>query len=308
MILTGGNDKEVQFKELIKEIHNCKHQEECKENGLLQPWKISDQFAGLHDCDNPDLWSAWQGNPDASIMILGQDWGNTALYGKCVKSESVCHETRGTTNNNLIKLLKLVDPEHPVNGVPSGKQGNFYFGNSVLCIRKGKMQGDAQQIWFNNCSEFLIKRLIIINPKIIIPLGEDTYRSILDACDLHNKNSGSPIKIKYNLTEDCDISPTSYDRYLDLVMKGPIELTFTDSSMGTTSKTYVFPVFHCGSHSEFNRGAAEYCREGRSPEERTQMYLRYKKDKKRELLLKQKPEQLQENDWKRIAEWMSKHP
>ncbi len=65
---------------------------------LENPARIAD---GQYDSRQIGPWTLWQGNLDAEIMIVGQDWGDVDYFTTNVGHEKV----RNPTNETLIKLL-----------------------------------------------------------------------------------------------------------------------------------------------------------------------------------------------------------
>src|SRR4051812_15532844 len=67
-------------------------------SGLANP---SQCMNGTFDCAQVGPWSAWQGNLNAPVMIVGQDWGDVAWFIRQKGKTSDASET----NNTLIQLL-----------------------------------------------------------------------------------------------------------------------------------------------------------------------------------------------------------
>lgn len=69
--------------------------------GLCNPSEIE---GGIYDQENHlGPWSAWQGNLDATILVIGQDWCNYDCY---LQSEGRdCDDN--PTNRNLIRLFNV---------------------------------------------------------------------------------------------------------------------------------------------------------------------------------------------------------
>lgn len=65
---------------------------------LVNPAECED---GRYDSEQIGPWSLWQGNIEAEMMIVGQDWGDTRYW-----IDNKGHEKAGNrTNEMLIKLL-----------------------------------------------------------------------------------------------------------------------------------------------------------------------------------------------------------
>ena len=140
--------------------------------GLVNP---SDVLNGIYDRDiHIGPWSKWQGNLDADIMLIGQDWGSLDFF----------IETKGgplddsQTNRNLKELFQVIGidigyPNHP------NHDNSLFFTNAILGLKKGKMSGNIKASWLRNEAETFLKPTIdIIQPKIIISLGKKAYDAL----------------------------------------------------------------------------------------------------------------------------------
>ncbi len=168
-------------------------------------------------------WTEWQGNLDAELMVIGQDWGGTGNYVK----QSGCDIDGDDTNANLVKLLGSIDldiqaPSEHQRKTPKAP-GILYFTNAVLCLRQGnatdsgKSGKEPVSKCFRNCArEFLKPQIEFVRPRAVVALGFKTLKAILWAYGLRFPRS---------LTS--------------AVEAGPI-------SIGSMS---IVPVFHCGARS-----------------------------------------------------------
>ena len=118
-------------------------------------------------------WSRWQGNLDAKLMVVGQDWGGLPYFTK----HSGLEGPSNPTNDTLRELINLL-------GIDAGSPGDLrrkgvvFFTNAILCLKQGPLQGSVQAEWFRNCSPFLKRQVEIIRPKLLVCLGERAYRSL----------------------------------------------------------------------------------------------------------------------------------
>ena len=54
--------------------------------------------------------------------------------------------------------------------------------NSILCLKKGADRGALHPDWVNNCSKHFLRPLIeIIQPKLVVCLGQDACKAVLGA-------------------------------------------------------------------------------------------------------------------------------
>ena len=74
--------------------------------GLTNP---ADLDGGSFDTDHIGPWSRWQGNLDAKLMIIGQDWGDTCYY---CDNRGWDKLTKRDTNQTLMKLLNSIGNLH----------------------------------------------------------------------------------------------------------------------------------------------------------------------------------------------------
>lgn len=62
------------YEELVAARKACNR---CHE--LENPAQVE---GGRWDCEQIGAWSLWQGNLDAKLMVVGQDWGGTDYFLK----------------------------------------------------------------------------------------------------------------------------------------------------------------------------------------------------------------------------------
>jgi len=88
----------------------------CVGSGVSNPACIED---GIYDSNQIGPWSCWQGNLNAEIIVVGQDWGDTAYF---LKWKGLDQPTGNPTNTNLKDLLRRFgisikepcEPQEPV--------------------------------------------------------------------------------------------------------------------------------------------------------------------------------------------------
>ena len=160
-------------------------------------------------------WSRWQGNLDAKLMVVGQDWGTPTYFKKWKGFDN----PKNPTNLNLMDLLKAIG--FKIEPFTCKDQiGELFFTNAILCLKQGNLQSEVKDKWFQNCCEKFLKPLIdIIKPQVVVALGEKAFYSILETFSMSYKRQ------KYG------IIVTTVGR------AGGIELS---------NGTRLFPVYHCG--------------------------------------------------------------
>ena len=158
-------NKQQEYRKLV----GCR--KECRDcgNGLVNQSSYSE-----FDSDEIGPWSKWQGNLDADIMVVGQDWGNVVYFvnnqGKDNDAEPTC--------KNLIKRFMEIGIDIGTPGKP--KPAPVFLTNSILCLKPEGKSANVFSKWQRNCCSKFLKPLIgIIKPKVVIALGEKAYRAIM---------------------------------------------------------------------------------------------------------------------------------
>ncbi|MBK8965220.1 MAG: hypothetical protein IPM36_00805 [Lewinellaceae bacterium] len=138
--------------------------------GLQNPSQIE---GGKFDCPQLGPWSLWQGNLDAEMLVIGQDWGDENYF----RLNGGRDTDDNLTDQNLRKLLTSIgfDPGPP----SSPMEQPLFFTNGVLGIKSGGMSADLKHDWLRHSSLNFTGPLIeIIRPKLIITLGISAYKAI----------------------------------------------------------------------------------------------------------------------------------
>ena len=142
-------------------------------SGLTNPAAVE---GGRFDSCEIGPWSRWQGNLDAKLMIVGQDWGDVRYFS----THSGLEGPRNPTNETLRELVGLL-------GIDIGPPGDLrrngvaFFTNAVLCLKNGGLQAAVEDEWFANCSSFLRHQVETVSPRLVVCLGERAYRSMARA-------------------------------------------------------------------------------------------------------------------------------
>jgi len=160
-------DKSVAYDVLVAERKACNR---CL--GLSNPAAIED---GRFDSPEVGPWSRWQGGLNATVMLIGQDWGDVRYFVKHAGVEG----PRNPTNEALRELIGLLGidiGEPPIN---TRRDAIAFFTNAILCLKDGGLQAKVQDAWFSNCQDFLRRQIEIVSPKILVCLGERAWRSVV---------------------------------------------------------------------------------------------------------------------------------
>jgi DNA polymerase len=145
----------------------------CRQcRGLANPADIA---GGSFDSQHIGAWSRWQGNLDAALMVIGQDWGDIAYFVSQKGQE-------GPLNPTNLALVELIGIAGIAIGDPGHADGRdvVFLTNAILCLKdsSGGLQGKVQKSWFDNCARFLRRQIEIVHPMVVVGLGERAYRTI----------------------------------------------------------------------------------------------------------------------------------
>lgn len=227
-------EKTELYNKLVTDIQACPKLSDC--NNSKSPKAI--QLEKCPFCNEVNLWSYWQGginNLDADILLVGQDWGNFTdkNYNEIIRSITASKDDNNSTiyypyeknptDKNLCRLFDVLGDSFNIKEYNNPK---VFFSNFVLCYRKNtRISGGFRQRWARNCSEYFLRLVSIIQPKVIICLG----RSVFDAV----------VKSFGEKPPKCDYNSTISNGARTLALNG-------------TSYT-VFPMAHCGVFGTNNR-------------------------------------------------------
>jgi uracil-DNA glycosylase family 4 len=130
-------------------------------------------------------------------MIVGRDWGDVGSF-----ESQQGRDSDGRTNSRLCELLGEAGLHADLPSCGDVHDGGLFFTNAVLCLKKGDIQEEPPWEYFENCSTFLRRQIDIIQPKLVICLGQLAYRAVLDAygyspCEGPHRNAveGQPVRL-----------------------------------------------------------------------------------------------------------------
>jgi uracil-DNA glycosylase family 4 len=107
----------------------------------------------------------WHGKLNPELMIIGQDWGDT----KCFAKQRGMENPNSPTNKALTDLIHLIGLNLDA----------IFLTNAILCLKSGGLQAPVKLEWFTNCGIHFLKATIeVVNPKILVTMGEHAYRSV----------------------------------------------------------------------------------------------------------------------------------
>lgn len=128
---------------------------------------------GQFDSEQIGPWSIWQGNLDADIMVIGQDWGDEDYFSRNKGRDT----DTNPTNRGLRKLLNSIDLDPGLPSVPIPQP--LFFTNAMLGLKSGGMSAGLKHNWLKHSSLQLTAPLIeIIQPRLLVTLGINAYKAI----------------------------------------------------------------------------------------------------------------------------------
>lgn len=138
-------------------------------DGLLNPSRIS---GGNLDDWHLSPWSRWQGQLNADVIVVGQDWGDRTYFleneGRDNDGEQTC------LNLCEMALCAGWDLGPPHSPIPQP----VFLTNAVLGIRQeGGKSGSPPDAWVDDSLPFLIGLIEVVRPRAIVSLGTSAYRA-----------------------------------------------------------------------------------------------------------------------------------
>lgn len=167
--------KSVLYSELVSARKVCRR---CA--ALKNPSEVDE---GRYDSAHVGPWSRWQGNLDASLLVVGQDWGDVRYFLR----EKGLEGPGNPTNQTLAELLKSIGVDIGPPGQAPGADVAF-FTNAILCLKDGGLQGKVRREWFQNCRPFLRGQLEIVRPRVVVGLGQLAFENVFRAFDIRPPN------------------------------------------------------------------------------------------------------------------------
>jgi len=163
----GTMSKQDRYPELVQSRKACRACEELVNPSVCE--------GGAFDSDHLGPWSRWQGNLDAKLLVVGQDWGGTEYFIRHRGFDT----PRNPTNRHLRQLLESIGIAVPP---PSDTEtvGEIFLTNAILCLKRGGLGAPVRTEWFKNCGKRYLQPLIdLIAPQVVITLGRRALDSVL---------------------------------------------------------------------------------------------------------------------------------
>lgn len=184
--------KRKEFNSLISELALCERctNFKCSSKSLINIYKDYEFCTNL-----PSIWTDWFNRFDSDIMIIGQDWGPynemKKIHQLLNKDKSNWKEVIETEKSNTKKMLEKYIKESSNNKY---SLDDIYITNSIMCARQGEnYRGNNIDLKKStvNCSEYLLKQIKIVKPKVILPLG---YYPLLSLSKIFNFKINKTLK------------------------------------------------------------------------------------------------------------------
>lgn len=165
--------KQQVYAALVDQRKAC--QECC---GLSNPAQCG---GGCFDGQEIGPWTRWQGDLNASLMIVGQDWGDDKVF---IEQEGQ-DLPKNRTNDVLRKLLHSIDINLGDPGADLTERNGVLLTNAILCLKAGGAQAKVRSDWFRRCGSLFLRPLIdLVNPFVVVCLGQRAYHAVMNAYGL----------------------------------------------------------------------------------------------------------------------------
>ena len=216
--------KELQYQELIANVQKSYLAE-------------SRELRWCEDCKEINLWTYWQGRGhlNADIMLIGQDWGcpwdeasaETIQNVRNLNRNIPVNYLRGNhsiTDKNLISLFQTIGFEIQAD------DPRLFFTNLVMGYRSNGTSGGFKQAWATADAPFFRRLVEIIQPRILLCLGKETFRHTLRAFNVRIPSAAR-----------------HYNAFLES-SEQPVRICYGDNATA-----FVFGLAHCGVMGTLNR-------------------------------------------------------
>lgn len=174
------------FQELIQDLGNCSKciNLKCKSKSLINFYKNYDFCTNI-----PSIWTDWFNRLESNIMIIGQDWGPYSdmkkFYELLNEDKSNWKELIDSEKSSTKKMLEKYISE---SSNDKYSLDSIYITNAIMCARQGKLyRGNniALKESTLNCSEYLLRQIEIVKPKVILTLGYYPLLSLSKIFEFH---------------------------------------------------------------------------------------------------------------------------
>lgn len=138
-----------------------------------------------HEIENFDFevinpWELWQGNLDAELMLIGQDFADSESLKNNLQDDWR-KEKSSATNYALINFFKILGYAIPEISYDGTGDLPLFFTNAILGIKQSDVQHmskPVKDLWIRESREYLRELIDIVQPKHIIVMGKTAYKAI----------------------------------------------------------------------------------------------------------------------------------
>jgi len=146
---------------------------------------IADYHGGAYECDYVSPYTKSASNVDANAMLVLQDWASSEYFerhdGLISDLVELGYDSSVDTNINLKRLLKThlnLDLQET------------YATNLMPFIKLGGMSSSIpKKVLVNAAIEFALPQVKIVQPKIVICFGLQTFNAMRKACSEQQMNN-----------------------------------------------------------------------------------------------------------------------
>ena len=207
--------KTKQFNNLLDELGKCNKctNFSCRKKSLINLYKEKEFCKNI-----PSIWTDWFNRLDSRIMIIGQDWGphnDMKKFNKLLNfDKSNWQEVMEFEKSNTKKLLNYYIKQSSSNNY---SLDDIFITNAIMCARQGdSYRGNNIDLKKStiNCSEYLLKQIDIVKPKVILTLG---YYPLLSLSKIYD------FKIEKTLKETINKYPEiNVNNYIIIPLYHPV--------------------------------------------------------------------------------------
>lgn len=231
-----SGEKELRYRELIEKVRSSYLAYDGPPDGK------DPRLCWCDECREINLWAYWQGNLNAEILLAGQDWGCTdgAAEGFIQKIKSAKEGCSfgymdGNSNPTDRRLVELFKNTFDIDILQTNER--VFFTNFVLGYRNKGTSGGFKKDWIRHDKDFFRELVEIIEPKVILCLGRNTFEGVLTAFDKR-----AHVRIKgFNGFIESGNNPVS-------------------AQLRSGKTVNIFALAHCGNMGTLNRNQKKHMR------------------------------------------------
>jgi DNA polymerase len=159
---------------------------------------------GCMDSERIGPFSRWQGNLDATLMVVAQDFADVGGFRRH-------HGWPGERVRTNMKLTALMTRAGiPINPPRFGTADDrLFFTNAVLCMKRGGMRAPVPECCAAECGRrFLRPTIEIVAPRVVVTLGGRAMKAVCRAFDVaHPSSLCAAVAVPIPLTSSTVLMP-----------------------------------------------------------------------------------------------------